>query len=209
MCDKQHIALTSPSIVNYNSLWKRLIHSNLLEDNALAAGITLRPTEQDNSITSIDCYRKLLVSEYLGFTQASKSDNHFSQMRHQLALESLQYIPVHGFDRKERSTISNRLLYEIMQKTPFDKTTARDISLLVKFISIPSRSMNVLTKLNGLPEEDPRGKENVAMLINLAHSLDGYKPEVHNAALSGLRRLARQIMKYVCNPKFITGLLTS
>ncbi len=201
MCDEQHIAITPPSLLSYKSLWQRLVRSNLLEDNALAAGITSRPTELDNSIISIDCYRKLLISEYLRFTQASKSEKHFSHMRHQLALESLQYIPVHAFDRKERSTISNQLLCEIVQKTAYDKTTARDISLLVKLISIPSKSMNVLTKLNGLSEQDPLGKENVAMLINLGHSLDGYEPEVHITALSGLRCLARQIMKYVCNPK--------
>ena len=150
-------------------------------------------------MTFIDCYRKFLVSEYVGCTDAEGFDKPLSKMRHQLAVESLQCIPTHAFDRKERSTLSNQLLREVMHTTSDITSTARNITLLVKLISIPSKSMNVLTKLNGLAGEEAPGKEdeNTAMLVTLAHNLDKCHPEVHIGALRGLKQLARQIMKYV------------
>lgn len=146
----------------------------------------------------IGCYRKLLISEYLSSDHARRSENLLSKMRHRLALESLQCIPVRAFDREERSTISNYLLREIMKTNHDTVTTARTISLLLKIIAIPSKSIDVLNKLNELSEKESLGEGNTgaAFLVSLAHNLDDNQSEVHIAALSGLKQLTHQILKY-------------
>ncbi len=145
------------------------------------------------------CHRKLLITEYLESDYALEPEKLFVKMRRRLALESLHYIPVYAFDREERSIIANRLLREIMQETSNTAATARNISLLLKLNAIPSKSMNVLTKLNGLLEEEPLGNKDTSavMLVSLAHNMDGNQSNVHIAALSGLKLLTQQIMKYV------------
>ncbi len=146
----------------------------------------------------IGCYRKLLISEYLNSHHARVSDKLSSKMRHRLALESLQCIPVHAFDREERSTMSNHLLRETMETNHDTVTMARTISLILNIIAIPSKSIDVLNKLNELSEEEPLRKENTggAFLVSLAHNLDDNPSELHLAALSGLKQLTQQILKY-------------
>ena len=129
-------------------------------------------------------------------------------MRNQLALESLQYIPVHVFDGKERSILSNQLLHRMMRKTSDITTMSKSLTSLMKLIAIPSKSMNTLTKLNGVEQEEPLREENTSpsILVSLAHKLDGYKSEIPLAVLRGLKQLTRQILKYILPPlKAIIG----
>ena len=141
-------------------------------------------------------------------TPVSKSGKPFAEVRNQLALESLQYIPVHVFDRKERSILSNQLLHRMMRKTSDITTMSKSLTSLMKLIAIPSKSMNTLTKLNGVEQEEPLREENTSpsILVSLAHKLDGYKSEIPLAVLRGLKQLTRQILKYILPPlKAIIG----
>lgn len=153
---------------------------------------------EDRRIICIGCYRKLLISEYLTTHHVRVPEKLSSKMRHRLALESLQCIPVHAFDREERSTMSNHLLREIMETDHDTVTTASAISLILKIIAMPSKSIDVLNKLNELSDEQPlrKGDTGGAFLVSLAHNLDDNPSEIHHAALSGLKQLTQQILKY-------------
>ena len=73
----------------------------------------------------------------------------------------------------------------------------KSVTLLLKLVAIPNRSMSVLTKLDGLDVEEQIGKErNVpSVLLSFAHKLDTFETEINVSALRGLKHLAEEILK--------------
>ena len=123
-----------------------------------------------------------------------ESQHTYSKMRCQLALHSLECIPVYAFDRGERSIISNHQLNELMENASDVTIVTRELTLLLKLIEIPSKSMIVLTE--PIAMSGKASDKHIVMLSRLAQNLDADESQVHIAAISALQQLAREILKY-------------
>ena len=124
-------------------------------------------------------------------------------MRNKLALESLQHISAQAFDRKERTLLSNQLLHGMMLETSDITTMSKSLSLLIKLITIPSKSMNALTKLNWLEGEEllREGDTRSPILVSVARKLDRYELQIPFATLRVLKQFTQDILKYVLQPE--------
>lgn len=74
------------------------------------------------------------------------------------------------------------------------------VLLLAKLLEAPTKSMNILTELNRVEEEEEvteaqPPKEGV--LIRLAHLLEGQELNFKNFAISALKRLIGLVLRYV------------
>lgn len=153
-------------------------------------------------LTFADCLRTFLVDRYLkvSYFEDPRCWDIRTAFDYVVAFEGIQTIPVQALDRAQRSDIANRVLCILLQTEPPSLATTTDhLNLLAKIITIPKKSMHILTTTIDTKRKRETPPDPLSALISLACGIDGF---IHWSAeqidsVAALRRLTRSVMRYV------------
>ncbi|KAL8714501.1 MAG: hypothetical protein Q9225_006549 [Loekoesia sp. 1 TL-2023] len=116
-----------------------------------------------------------------------------------LAFDSIHKTPLRAFDRKQRTTIFNRVSEGLFQNMASAPQLLKDhLKLLIAYLVHPNKSMNLIRIPSGLPNEsDKAGDTGKVALFRIAEILSARftSPYVDGEASFLMKLLARKVLE--------------
>lgn len=141
-----------------------------------------------------------MVERYLSISQFTDPRYwDIGTAEYKVAFQSIQTTLINKLDRGQRSNLANRIFHILLDAnvTSLAKT-AEHTELLAKLVTLPNRSMDLLTSVHESPSVGPRQAREEAALFSLATRIDGVvRWSADNLrAVDALKRLTHSVMRY-------------
>ena len=194
------------SEVTYLSLWARISHSALLNDEKGLSGKTSNARSKARWLTGSACYRDFQVSKYLQFSDFGGSFGQSQTNDHLIpssdaSLRLLMMAPLKLFTKTQKVNVSNRLLQLLAKRSMNRSTIATALNMLVLLMETPSSDMVMLKNSNLTSDEGVSGDRGTSTtwIFEIATWLDeasrGTSPDTQ--AVIKLKQLAVLVLQSV------------